>query len=72
MSITNLITTTKAMKYDGFKEGNPVLQLLGYGLANMGPQGIRRLKQVSKQKKDRYASEMATMVLNDIIYTEET
>ncbi|MEA2004929.1 MAG: HEAT repeat domain-containing protein [Caldisericota bacterium] len=44
----------------------------GYGLANMGPQGIRRLKQVSKQKKDRYASEMATMVLNDIIYTEET
>ncbi len=43
----------------------------GYGLAGMGKEGLRRLKQVAAQKEDRYASEMSVMVLNDLAYLEE-
>jgi len=37
----------------------------GYGLAEMGEEGLRRLKRVAAQKVDRYAREMSVMVLND-------
>ncbi len=40
----------------------------GYGLANLGVEGIKQLKRVAKQKKDRYAADMASMVLGNIIY----
>jgi hypothetical protein len=43
----------------------------GYGLAAMGKEGLRRLRQVAAQKEDRYASEMSVMVLNDLAYLEE-
>lgn len=42
----------------------------GNALANLGKEGINRLKQVAKQKKDRYAADMASMVLGNIIYSE--
>ena len=42
----------------------------GYGLAEMGEAGLRRLKEVAAQDKDRYARDMSVMVLNDLIYSE--
>ncbi len=42
-----------------------------YALFNLGLPGITRLKEISKQKKDRYAADMASMVLSDLIYFEE-
>jgi hypothetical protein len=41
----------------------------GYGLAAFGHTGIRRLQEVSRQRKDRFAADMATMVLDTIILT---
>jgi HEAT repeat protein len=43
----------------------------GYGLAKLGETGIKCLQKVKEQKKDRYASEMAAMVLNETIYSGE-
>jgi hypothetical protein len=43
----------------------------GYGLAEMGEEGIRRLKKVAAQQEDRYARDMSVMVLNDLIYSTE-
>jgi len=43
----------------------------GHGLAKLGETGFKHLQKVKKQKKDRYASEMATMVLNETIYSGE-
>jgi hypothetical protein len=40
----------------------------GQALAGLGTHGIKRLKEVKGQKRDRYASDMATMVLDEIIY----
>lgn len=37
----------------------------GYGLAEMGEEGLRRLKKVAAQQGDRYARDMSVMVLND-------
>ena len=42
----------------------------GYSLASMGLPGLKRLKAVAKQKKDPYASDMATMVMDEIVYSE--
>jgi hypothetical protein len=39
----------------------------GYGLAEMGEEGLRRLKQVAGQEDDKYARDMSVMVLNDLI-----
>jgi hypothetical protein len=39
------------------------------GLLNLGPLGIRRLKEVSRQKTDRFASDMAIMALEDFSYS---
>lgn len=41
----------------------------GHGLAKLGETGFNQLQKVKKQKKDRYASEMATMVLNETVYS---
>lgn len=43
----------------------------GQALAGLGAHGIKRLKEVKGQEKDRYASDMATMVLDEIIYAGE-
>lgn len=43
----------------------------GYGLAKLGETGLKCLQKVKEQKKDRYASEMAAMVLNETIYSGE-
>jgi len=43
----------------------------GHGLAKLGETGIKHLQKVKRQKKDRYASEMANMVLNETIYSGE-
>lgn len=43
----------------------------GHSLAKLGAPGIRRLKKISKESIDRFASDMATMVLDNIIFTEE-
>jgi hypothetical protein len=40
----------------------------GYGLAEMGEEGLRRLKEVAAQDEDRYARDMSVMVLNDLIF----
>ena len=42
----------------------------GYGLAEMGEAGFRRLKKVAAQQDDRYARDMSVMVLND--FTDST
>ena len=42
-----------------------------YGLFNLGLPGITRLKEIRNQKKDRYAADMASMVLSDSIYFEQ-
>jgi hypothetical protein len=44
----------------------------GHGLANLGPSGIQQLKKIKRQKKDRFASDMATMVLDETIYVGVT
>jgi len=41
------------------------------GLINLGPLGIRRLEEVARQKSDRYASDMASMALEDISSARE-
>jgi hypothetical protein len=43
----------------------------GYGLGEMGEEGIRRLKKVAAQQEDKYARDMSVMVLNDLIYASE-
>jgi hypothetical protein len=43
----------------------------GYGLAEMGEAGLRRLKKVAAQQEDRYARDMSVMVLSDFIYSAE-
>ena len=43
----------------------------GYGLAEMGEAGLRRLKQVAGQEEDKYARDMSEMVLNDLIFPSE-
>jgi hypothetical protein len=43
----------------------------GHSLASLGLPGIRRLQAVSQQKEDKYASDMAVMVLDEIYYSEE-
>ena len=43
----------------------------GHGLASLGPSGIQQLKKIKRQKKDKFASDMATMVLDETIYMEE-
>ncbi len=43
----------------------------GYGFASLGAWGIKHLKKIKRQNKDRYASDMATMVLDEIIYAGE-
>jgi len=43
----------------------------GHSLAMLGTKGIGRLKVIAQEQKDRFASDMATMVLDSIYYTEE-
>jgi HEAT repeat protein len=43
----------------------------GHGLASLGSPGIKQLKKIKRQKKDRFASDMATMVLDETIYVGE-
>lgn len=43
----------------------------GYGLAEMGEEGLRRLKKVAAQEEDKYARDMSLMVLNDLIYSSK-
>ncbi len=43
----------------------------GHALASLGASGIKHLKKIKRQDKDRYASDMATMVLDEIIYAGE-
>lgn len=43
----------------------------GNALAGIGEEGIRKLKEIAAQKEDRYAGDMATMALNEVIYLEE-
>ena len=43
----------------------------GYGLRNMGPLGIHSLEKIARAREDRYATDMANMVLSDIAYSEE-
>jgi HEAT repeats len=41
----------------------------GYGLAAYGLVGILQLQEVSRQKEDRFAADMATMVLDTVVLT---
>lgn len=41
----------------------------GFALVKLGKNGIERLKQITNQKKDKYAAEMAQMVLEESIIT---
>jgi len=41
----------------------------GYGLAAFGLAGILRLQEISRQKKDKFAADMAAMVLDSIVLT---
>jgi len=43
----------------------------GYSLANLGLPGINRLRAIAQQKEDPFASDMATMVMDEIVYSEE-
>lgn len=43
----------------------------GHGLASLGPAGIELLMKIKKQQKDLYASDMATMVLDETIVVGE-
>jgi len=40
----------------------------GHALASLGEEGIKRLKEVALQNMDRYARDMANMVLDDLVY----
>jgi len=39
----------------------------GHGLAEMGEEGLRRLRKVARQEEDKYARDMSEMVLDDLI-----
>ena len=41
----------------------------GYGLADFGPVGVLQLQEISRQKQDRFAADMAAMVLDTVILT---
>ena len=41
----------------------------GYGLAAFGLVGVLELQEISRQKEDRYAADMAAMVLDTVIIT---
>jgi HEAT repeat protein len=41
----------------------------GYGLAAFGIVGVLQLQEVSRQKEDRFAADMAAMVLDSLILT---
>ena len=43
----------------------------GHGLASLGTPGIERLRKIKQQKKDKYASDMAAMVLDEVIFAGE-
>ena len=43
----------------------------GHALANLGSQGIQELDKIKKQKGDRYAADMATMVLEEVVFVGE-
>lgn len=43
----------------------------GFSLTSLGLPGIKRLQAISKQKEDRYASDMANMVMDEIVYSED-
>jgi hypothetical protein len=42
----------------------------GYGLAELGAEGLGRLKEVASQNQDKYARDMSLMVLSDFIDSE--
>jgi HEAT repeat protein len=42
----------------------------GHGLAAFGLAGILRLQEIARQKADRYAADMAAMVLDTVVLTE--
>ena len=41
----------------------------GYGLAAFGLVGVLQLQEIARQKEDRYAADMAAMVLDSLILT---
>ena len=41
----------------------------GYGLAAFGLVGILQLQEISRQKEDRFAADMAAMVLDTVVLT---
>lgn len=43
----------------------------GHSLASLGTPGIARLQKIKRQNKDRYASDMAAMVLDEVIFSGE-
>lgn len=43
----------------------------GHALASLGTAGTKHLQKIKRQDKDRYASDMAAMVLDEIIYAGE-
>jgi HEAT repeat protein len=43
----------------------------GYGLAEMGEEGMKRLREVAGQEEDRYARDMSVMVLGDFAFPSE-
>ena len=43
----------------------------GNALANMGTEGIKRLEEITEQKQDRFAAEMAAMILDEMIVPGE-
>jgi hypothetical protein len=43
----------------------------GYGLAEMGEEGLQRLKQMAGQQDDKYVRDMSVMILNDLIVPGE-
>jgi hypothetical protein len=43
----------------------------GYGLAAFGLVGVLQLQEISRQKEDRFAADMAAMVLDSVILTGE-
>jgi hypothetical protein len=40
------------------------------GLLNLGSQGVRRLEEISTQEVDRFASDMATMALEELSFSQ--
>jgi hypothetical protein len=42
----------------------------GFGLASFGLVGVLELQEISRQKEDRYAADMAAMVLDTVILSE--